>query len=317
MTKHKIIIDTDPGIDDAMAIHFAFSHPKIDVIGLTTIFGNVHTTMATRNALALAEMAAYDTLVAHGADRPLVQPQNPPSDFVHGAEGFGDVLLPPPSGSPDPRSAAQFICDTINDNPGEITICAIGPLTNLALALRLDPSIVERVSAVVIMGGAVDAPGNVNQWAEANIWNDPHAADEVFAANWPVTLMGLDVTSQVRCLPTDFKNMAETAPVLGGFLNEASHFYFNFYKERHKVDCCFLHDPAAIIGFLYPEKFTCEAIPLRVICDGERAGETERYPQGNRRPVNVCLQVEIADVLEIFLTTLNSSDNVMNSRKKR
>lgn len=316
MKKHKIIIDTDPGIDDAMAIQFAFAHPDIEVLGLTTVFGNVHTRTATRNALALVEMASVnDVIVAHGADRPLVQDLFPPADYVHGAGGFGDVRLAKPESAPDPRSAATFICDTINRNPGEITLCAIAPLTNLALALRQDPGIAERVRQVVIMGGVLDTRGNVSEWAEANIWNDPHAADEVFAAHWPTTLVGLDVTQQVDCGPEDFSSLATASPDIGGFLNEAVQFYFGFHEERHDARACFLHDPSTVIAITDPDMFATEAACLRVTCEGGRTGQTVRCTSEIRRPVQVCLGVDRDRVRELFLSILKTADTVVAERR--
>ncbi len=315
MSKRKIIIDTDPGIDDAMAIHFAFAHPEIEVIGLTTVFGNVHTGTATRNALALVEMAAYTADVAHGAESPLVRSLNPPADYVHGAEGFGDVPIPDSETEPDSRSAATFICDTINQNPGEITLCAVAPLTNLALALREDPGIVDRVREVVIMGGAIDTRGNVSEWAEANIWCDPHAADEVFAASWPITLVGLDVTQQVRCDPADFHSLAAASPIIGGFLNKAVQFYVDFHRQRHDLDACFLHDPSAVIAITDPAMFTREAASLRVVCEGARVGQTVRRTSESRRAVDVCLGVDQDRVRELFLSVLKNADTAMAERK--
>ncbi len=316
MSKHKIIIDTDPGIDDAMAIHFAFAHPDIEVLGLTTVFGNVHALTATRNALALVGMAsACATAVAHGADAPLVLPLNPPADYVHGAEGFGDVPAAHPKAEPDSRPAATFICDSINQNPGEVTLCAVAPLTNLALALRHDPQIVERVRQVVIMGGAVDTRGNVSEWAEANIWGDPHAADEVFAAPWPITLVGLDVTEKVHCTPEDFDSLAASSPVIGGFLNEAVQFYFGFHRQRHDVDACFLHDPSAVIAITDPDMFAREAACLRVVCEGARVGQIIRCTSETRRAAEVCLGVDQGRVRKLFLSTLKNADAVMAERK--
>ena len=138
--------------------------------------------------VTLVEMAGAACPVAEGAAAPLVQPLQPPAYFVHGPEGFGDVPAAAPSQTADPRDAAQFIVETIRAHPGQVTLCPVGPLTNIALALRADPGIVDLVDRVVIMGGAVECDGNVTRWAEANIWNDPHAADEVFAADWPMML---------------------------------------------------------------------------------------------------------------------------------
>ncbi len=177
----KLIIDTDPGIDDAMAIHLAFADSRIDVIGMTTIFGNVTSAQATRNALYLAEMAHYDLPVAKGAAFPRHRAGAPPADFVHGGEGFGDLPAMQPAGKPDNHDAARFLCESCAAHPGEVIICAVGPLTNLAAALDHDPSIKQTVKRVVVMGGSAARHGNVSDCAEANIWNDPDAADAVFA----------------------------------------------------------------------------------------------------------------------------------------
>ena len=216
MTR-KLIIDTDPGIDDAMAIVFACLHGEIDVIGLTTVFGNVSTEIATRNACALVELVDADVPVARGSDVPLVQPLRPSAWQIHGREGFGDVRLPDPARKTLVHdTAAEFICRKVHESPGEIDICAVGPLTNLALALRADPSITEVVKSVVVMGGSLDSGGNATRVAEANIWQDPHAANVVFSAPWDVTIVGLDVTHEVVCSPEDFSTLANKAPMLGG-----------------------------------------------------------------------------------------------------
>ena len=149
-----ILLDTDPGIDDAMAIFYAMADPEVELVGMTTVFGNVFTQDGTRNALALAEKAGQAIPVAEGARVPLVQPPNQPSDFVHGARGLGEASVPDPDASADPRPAHQFIADTLAERPGEIVLVAVGPLTNLALALQHHPEITKTVKHVVVMGGA-------------------------------------------------------------------------------------------------------------------------------------------------------------------
>ncbi|MEM1161635.1 MAG: nucleoside hydrolase [Pseudomonadota bacterium] len=304
----KILIDTDPGIDDAMAIHLAFAHPGLEVVGLTSVFGNVHLPIATRNALHLAEMAACPCPVAAGAAAPLVQPLQPPAYFVHGTQGFGSLPAARPSGTADPRSAAAFIVDTINADPGEIWLCPVGPLTNIALALRIDPSIASRVAGVVIMGGAVEANGNVTRWAEANIWNDPHAAAEVFAADWPITLVGLDVTETVRCSPGDFAGLAAASPVIGGFLNDAVQFYFQFHREKDVFDGCFMHDPSAVLAVSDPDFFQVREVPIRVVTEGEQIARTAADPDAGTRPVRVCLGVDAPGVRTRFLDIVSEAD---------
>ena len=304
MAPQKLIIDTDPGVDDAMAILFACAHPQLDLLGLTSIFGNVTVDVATRNALVLSELAKSNVPVAHGAGGPLEQTPRPVASEVHGAEGFGHVPPITPQGTPDGRSAAQFICDMVSAHPGEIVLCPIGPLTNLAEALRLDPSITSKVKSVTVMGGSVWAGGNASPHAEANIWQDPHAAEIVFAAAWPVTLVGLDVTHKVICTNTQFADLAKTAPTLGGFLNEVSQFYFKFHDEVDGFYGCYMHDPSAVISILHPELFTTEDHPVKVVLGGEQAGQTFIADEPGRPALKVCSKVDAEEVKKVFLSTI-------------
>ncbi len=305
MVKRKLIIDTDPGIDDAMAIVFACLHDEIDVIGLTTIFGNVSTETATRNACALAELVDQDIPVARGSDIPLVQAPRPFAWKIHGREGFGDVQLQPPAQkSLVDETAAEFICRTVQENPGEVDICAIGPLTNLALALRSDPSISEVARSVVVMGGSLDAGGNASKAAEANIWQDPHAANVVFSAPWDVTIVGLDVTKQVVCSPEDFSMLAVEAPTLGGFLDRAVQYYFAATRERSGISGCHMHDPTAVIAVIRRELFTIRNSAVEVIESGEKAGATVWSDSAERPSVSVCCGVDNTAVRHLFLRTI-------------
>jgi inosine-uridine nucleoside N-ribohydrolase len=300
----RILIDTDPGIDDAMAILYAIAAPDIELVGLSTVFGNVTTGIATRNALQLLELAGVAVPVARGAETPLRRALAPPADFVHGADGFGDVRLPPPSRQADPRPAARFIAETILENPGEITLVPVGPLTNVALALREAPDIVKAVKKVVVMGGAVRTGGNVNDHAEANIWNDPDAAAEVFAADWPLTLVGLDVTQSVRCKDHDLDPMRGASPLCGPFLNEAAAFYFRFHEGTRGFTGCYLHDPSALICATHPEWFETVETPLAVTVDGEALGCTREG--GNGPSQRVAIGVDAEAVRQRFLEILKS-----------
>lgn len=305
MVKRKLIIDTDPGIDDAMAIVFACLHDEIDVIGLTTIFGNVSTETATRNACALAELVGQDIPVARGSDTPLVQAPRPFAWKIHGREGFGDVQLQPPAQkSLVDETAAEFICRTVQENPGEVDICAVGPLTNLAVALRSDPSISEVARSVVVMGGSLDAGGNASKAAEANIWQDPHAANVVFSAPWDVTIVGLDVTKQVICSPEDFSMLAVKAPTLGGFLDRAVQYYFAATRERSGISGCHMHDPTAVIAVIRRELFTIRNSAVEVIETGEKAGATIWSASTESPSVSVCCGVDNTAVRHLFLRTI-------------
>lgn len=306
MPKQKIIIDTDPGIDDAMAILFACLHPDIEVVGLTSVFGNVTTQIATRNALYLAELADQNIPVATGAGVPYVQPPNPVSDYVHGVEGFGDLPAQSPKASAVPETAAEFICRMARENPGEITLCPIGPLTNIALALDHDPEVAQNLKSVVLMGGSWAAGGNVTNFAEANIWNDPHAADAVFAADWDVTMVGLDVTQKVICNAADFQALIPDAPIMGKFLSDAAQYYIAFYKQAAGIDGCYLHDPAAIIAALRPELFSVENHAVEVIVENEQIGETKLADDSKRSTSKICVDIQGTVVKELFLSTLKT-----------
>jgi inosine-uridine nucleoside N-ribohydrolase len=302
---HKILIDTDPGIDDAMAIFYAALHPDIEIVGMTSIFGNVTTNIAVRNAIVLAEKVGQPIPVAKGADKPLVMEPNDVSDYVHGVEGFGTMAAQPIKSKPLNEPAHEFICRMINENPGEIILCPIGPLTNIALALEHDPTIVTKAKAVYIMGGGLNK-GNVTEFAEANIWNDPHAADAVFEANWIVTMVGLDVTTRVQCVPTDFVKLAASAPEIGGFLNEAVQFYMDFYATHYGKRGCDMHDPTAIIAITDPQYFTIENHALEVIVDGARVGQTLRSTDPSRPKHKVPMVVDAQGVKQRFLSIIET-----------
>jgi len=299
--KTRMIIDTDPGIDDAMAIHYSFADPDIEVVGLTSVFGNVFVEQGTRNALRLLEMAGVDAPVAEGANAPLAMPLSPPSHHIHGHEGFGGIEAETPKGSAVDMTAAEFMINTCAESPNEIVICAIGPLTNLALALRLDPRIAQTVKKVVIMGGAVETAGNITPFAEANIYHDPHAAADVFAAEWEVVLVGLDVTHQITCSTEDFFEIKGNSPKIGGFIKEISEFYLDFYTSIGKYEGCSLHDPTAIIAAAHPEYFQMSSIPLRVVTEGEAQGQTLAAPEADTPCVRVCLDVDDVAVKRKFI----------------
>src|SRR5215469_16178453 len=181
----RIILDTDPGIDDALALFLALASPEVQLEAITTVSGNVDVHKTTRNALALLELAGRtDIPVARGCAEPLVR-QVVSAAHVHGDNGLGGVVLPEPHTRPVSQHAIEVIIEKILAAPGEITLVPIGPLTNIALALRTEPRLAEQVREVVIMGGALLVPGNVTAAAEFNIYADPHAAHMVLHAGWP------------------------------------------------------------------------------------------------------------------------------------
>ncbi len=313
----KAIYDTDPGVDDAMALYFALAHPGIDVVGITTTFGNVSVEQAATNALYLTAIAGKKVPVTKGVKSPWVKPGEAPPDFIHGADGLGNLSRRVATHNVlDPRSSAQFIVDMARANPGEITLVAVGPLGNLSLALKLDPELPKLLREVIIMGGTVDEPGNVSPVAEANIWNDPHAADHVFTAGWKLTMVGLDVTHRVVAELTLFKKFAEHhSHIATDTLHHAVAFYANFYSGLHPHLAanpgCFAHDLLAFIYLVSPELFKLERGCVRVVTDGIAQGQTMLnrrayidYPQpgwGKHLPMtDVCMQVDAPGCLAVF-----------------
>jgi purine nucleosidase len=306
----KIIIDTDPGVDDAMAILLALKSPELAVVGLTTIFGNVYTPLATENALRLVEFAGRpDIPVAPGAELPLIVPLEAVAEFVHGRDGLGNVNLPPPQGRAIDRPAAQFIVEMVMSHPGEITLIPIGPLTNLALAVALEPRLAENVAEVVIMGGAALVSGNVTPAAEANIIHDPHAADVVFTAGWPVTMVGLDVTMPTIMTDDYLAALKASATPTAEFIYAISRFYRDFHYAVYGLMGMHTHDPSAIAYALDPTLFTTTRGPVRVVTEGITSGQTFldrrqnwRKPNAwtNQPAVNVCLEVDSERLLALY-----------------
>ena len=300
----KLIIDTDPGIDDAMALFYAIADPEIELVALTTVFGNVTTTQATRNALFLLETAGIDIPVSEGLHKPRELPAYPPSSHVHGAEGFGSLLIKQPKGQVVSESAPEFLVKMARAHKGELVLCPIGPLTNIAAALDLDPEFCSNLKRIVIMGGSLRAGGNITPVAEANIYHDPHAADFLFSHGSNITLVGLDVTNRVICSRAYFRNLAEHSPILGGMLNQMADFYIDFYEKVGKFDGCGMHDPSALVNCVAPDLFVTEDHKLSVIYYGEETGKTISDPSFVGEAVKVCVGVDADAVKKRFFKNL-------------
>ncbi len=294
----KLIIDTDPGIDDAMAIAYAAAASEIDLIGLTTVFGNTHVHQSSRNARFLVDKLRLGIPVAQGASSALGESTHSPSEHVHGPEGFGDLTQIEEIGENHALSAAEFLVDMARSHRGELVVCAVGPLTNIADAMRLDPEFADNLGKLVIMGGAVYCPGNITEHAEANIYHDAKAADEVFAAPPPTILVGLDVTLKTLYETADFEALAERSPDMGGFLRDISRFYLKFYKEIGGLEGCGLHDSTAVIACTHEPMFEMVETGLQVALDGAEIGATR--PDPARPPVRVCRDVDGAGVVRLF-----------------
>ncbi|MBW9089925.1 nucleoside hydrolase [Rhizobium wenxiniae] len=282
----KVIFDTDPGVDDAMALLYLHRHPGIDLVGVTTVFGNAPIEITTRNAQFLHQKWNIEAPIAKGAGRAYDDGRDAAhfAPVVHGEDGLGNIGVPLEIDHPlDERSAAQFIIDTVRADPGNVTLVAVGRMTNLALALKADPEFASLVREVVIMGGAFDVNGNVTPAAEANIHGDPEAADVVFTAPWKVTIIGLDVTLKTTMSSDYLAKMVEAGPSELKLLSDLSQYYIDFYRQRVGLDGMALHDSCACVYLTEPHLFEVRTGPVRVVCGGLADGKTIQAPDQGRK----------------------------------
>jgi purine nucleosidase len=265
---NKVILDCDPGHDDAIAIMLAAGNPAIDLLGITTVAGNQTVEKVTRNALSVCAAAGIRVPVARGASGPLVAPQVVAED-IHGATGLDGPVLPEPAFALDPRHAVDFIIDTVMAHePDTVNLVPVGPLTNIALAMRKEPRIIERVKSVVLMGGA-HTRGNMTPHAEFNIYVDPEAAEAVFRADWDVTMVGLDLTHQALATP----ELQDRVRAIGGPVSEFVLAIWGFvgaaYREVYEFASPPVHDACCVAALIEPTIFTTAMADVRVELRGE------------------------------------------------
>jgi inosine-uridine nucleoside N-ribohydrolase len=280
----RLILDTDPGVDDAFALLYLHRRPDVELAGITTVAGNGTIDDVTRNALFLAERFGIAAPVARGAAVPLERALRAPPAEIHGANALGDVpILPLPSRAEDPRPAHRLIIDLVRERPGEMTLLAVGMFTNLARAIIDDPGIVPLVREVVVMGGAFGTAGHYgNAWpvAEANVFSDPHAADIVCTAAWPLTIVGLDATERILMDESYLARLRDGGTDEGAFLWDVSRAYQAFHAKRDGIHGIYAHDSAAAVCALDDSAFVFRRGPVRVVGDGIAVGMTLQKPEG-------------------------------------
>lgn len=258
----RVIIDCDPGVDDAIALLLAFASPELDILAITTVAGNVPLRLTQLNARKICELAGRQVPVYAGCPRPLVRSLET-AEYVHGATGLQGATLPDPQLPLQPQHAVDYLVETLMQADEPLTIAALGPLTNLAVAIVKEPRIVERIDRLVLMGGAAGA-GNVTASAEFNIYVDPHAAHVVFTSGIPLTMIGLDVTHQV--LTTEARLAAirsidtPVAQAAAGMLK----FYGEFDRQQFGMSDSPLHDPCVIAYLVQPDLFTVKSLPVEI-----------------------------------------------------
>lgn len=312
-TPRRILIDTDPGVDDSMAILFAFQSPEVQIEGLTTVYGNGGTETTTANALRLVELAGHPEVpVARGAEKPLTRKFIGEGWRVHGRNGLGEVDFPPPNREPIAQRGAQFIVETVMNNPGEITLVPLGPLTNIALAYSLEPRIAKNVREVVLMGGAANGQGNASPVAEANIRNDPEAARIVFHAPWKVVMVGLDVTRKTIMTPDYIDSLQQSRNRLTDFVGKIVPHYMNFYVENVGINGFHVHDSSALAYVIDPTLFETKYAYVDVECASPyHFGHTVPDWRGQREEdpnVHVCVDVDSERFLELYHQRLTEAD---------
>lgn len=305
MNPKHIIIDTDPGIDDSLALLLAAASPEIVLDGVIAVHGNVSTEQTTKNALSVLELAGLSQVpVFKGCDLPLVK-ESLLSPETHGGNGLGYAQLQESATQPKAQHGSDFLIEQIMSYPGEITLVAIGPLTNVALAIRKEPRIVQNVKEVFIMGGAIQHPGNTTALAEYNTYVDPHAAHIVFHSGMPMILTPLDVTYQCIFTKDDLNRLLKINSPITKFIADSTRFYMEFHDEYQSIDGCVINDPMTLALTFMPE--ICDYQDLVVDVDistgvglGNTFGDFYNY---EKKPKNmkVALGVRPRMFMELFL----------------
>jgi purine nucleosidase/pyrimidine-specific ribonucleoside hydrolase len=321
----RVILDMDPGVDDALAIILAMLSPELKVQAITTVSGNVHVDLCTRNVRRVLEVLKPEKppIIARGEAAPLAAESLLDASGIHGQDGLGDLdrftdedgitkRYPEPSLYPvSSDHAVDVILSMVVDHPHEITLIPTGPLTNIARAIIQDPERMKKFKEIVIMGGAFTVPGNVTAVAEFNILIDPHAADVVVNSGLPITFVGLDVTHRVRLQRSHMRQEIEPLNTrLSQFIRDITSIYMDFHRENNGIAGCYLHDPLAVGVTIDPSLVKAEDFYVQVETQGEiTLGMTVadlrpgRQRKGNPN-VCVCTSVDADRFLTLFLDTI-------------
>jgi inosine-uridine nucleoside N-ribohydrolase len=300
----KILLDCDPGHDDAIALLLALASPELELLGVTTVAGNQTLDKTTANAIRVLEFVGRgDAPVAAGADRPLVRPQYVAS-YVHGETGLDGPDLPAAQAEPLDRHAVDFLADKIREHDGGVTLVPTGPLTNVALLLALHPD--ARPERIVLMGGAI-AEGNVTPAAEFNIWADPEAAARVFAGGLDVTMVGLDVTHKALFTSA---HVGRLAGRVGRMVAELLEFYGHFHKEVYGFDGSPIHDAVAVAHVIRDDLVKTEHLNTEIDVESELCrGRTvvDVWRRSGREPnSHVAVDIDADGFLDLLIERLNS-----------
>lgn len=310
----KIILDLDTGIDDTLAIAYALGSGEAELIGITGTYGNVTVDQGVRNSLAVTDLFGHPEVpVYRGVDHPLARDTFSVSEgsaFIHGANGIGEVEIPDSNREPESEPAVDFIIDAAKTYGKELTYVPTGALTNIATALRKAPEIRNLLGGIVLMGGALTVPGNVNAWTEANISQDPEAADYLFRSGVRSEMIGLDVTMQTLLTRKQTAQWRDLGTPAGTFLADMTDYYIRAYeKTAPGLGGCGLHDPLAVAVALDPTIVATLPINLKVELDGPTRGRTiGDYDRLNDpfKTTSVAVAVNVSRFLDDFMARVTS-----------
>ncbi len=303
----RMVLDMDTGVDDAVAMVLAMNSPEFEIEAITTVAGNAPVVQCTRNSLLITELLRpWDPPpVAHGACEPLVQSLIIAPE-VHGHDGLGGLLdtLPTPHHAADSRPAVELITAIPHDGPDDVSLVASGPLTNLAIALRTDPTAMAAYRRIVVMGGAFNVPGNTGPVAEFNFYVDPEAASEVLSSGLDITIIPLDVTTSTALTRetletlvksgkrTDIPAPARPGRNLAAILYRALDYYMNFQEDESGLNGGFMHDALAVAAALFPSMITTRPASVEVVTSGPARGRSLVLPPVNGRAVNIAIGLD-------------------------
>jgi purine nucleosidase len=301
----RVVLDTDPGIDDSLAILLALASPEVQLEAVTVTSGNCAMAQGVVNALSVLELAGANHVpVAAGVGVPFIQPLLIAPE-THGDMGLGYARLPPPRRPPTDQHAMDLIIECIMAAPGEITLVAVAPLTNLAMAIRREPRIVKAVREVIIMGGAFRHPGNTTPQAEFNVYVDPHAAYIVYHSGMPITLAPLDVTYQCVLTQLDVDRLLQVDSPITRFIADSTRFYMEFHDEYQGIQGCVINDPLALALAFAPDLVETSQLYVTVDLQSEVSlGKTiADFYDAWGKPANmqVALTVQARRFIDLFV----------------
>lgn len=305
-SRHQIILDCDPGIDDAIAILLALASPEIELLGITCVTGNKDLALTSQNALRISALAdRTDIPVYAGCSRPLMGPYRRKWPSVHGEDGLCDLVIPGAPGSLADGHAVDFIIRTVQASPGEISICAIGPMTNIAVAMVKSPEIIPQIRSIVFMGGAAFTPGNSSPRAEFNFLVDPEAADIVMSSGVPLVMFGLDVTRKARIEERHIAALEHSTSIVSSAVAA-------MLRAYGSSDPC-LHDPCAIAYYVAPELFATVDAHVQVLSHPPEvrgstvAAVSERHLDGRKPNCAVVTDCDVENLFRLLTSRMDIS----------